>query len=162
MNTGTNDFDKLRKLLKLKRYEQPPPGYFNHFSSLVINRIEREGRAEETLEEVPQWLTRFFGIFRASPVFSGLFGAALCAVVIFGISAANKGAKTPAIAFQPPPMAIAEANASDVLANNASHNESLGHSTDPVLSSVALGSPFAANGDADARIQTVSFTSAHQ
>lgn len=162
MNTSPEDFGELRKLLKLKRYEQPPPGYFAHFSTIVINRIEREGRSGDAMLEVPSWVARFFGLFQASPVFSGLFGAALCGLVIFGISTANRGDKSPAMAFQPPPATVAEANPAETVAFNASHQGALGRSTDPVFGSAALGSPFAANGSIDARFQNASFTPAPQ
>ncbi len=44
MNENEQNFDELKRLLKLKRHEVPPPGYFNNFSGEVISRI-RAGEA---------------------------------------------------------------------------------------------------------------------
>src|SRR5258706_288966 len=39
MNPNTENFDQLRKLLALKRYELPPPRYFNEFSGRIMARL---------------------------------------------------------------------------------------------------------------------------
>jgi hypothetical protein len=53
MNSEQEDFNQLRRLLKLKRHELPPPGYFNNFSSKVIARIEAGPARPDNLVE---WL----------------------------------------------------------------------------------------------------------
>src|SRR5580658_4084831 len=41
MKSETNDFETLRKLMALKRYEQPPPGYFRRLPDRIGDRLER-------------------------------------------------------------------------------------------------------------------------
>jgi hypothetical protein len=83
MNDAPEDFDKLQKLLKLKRYEVPPPGYFNHFSTHVINRLEREfDRAPGEAD----WVKRFLGMLETNPIAAGLFGMSVCGLLISGIA----------------------------------------------------------------------------
>lgn len=92
-----NDCEALRRLMALKRHEQPPPRYFNDFSSRVIARIEAGERGEEDVG----WWQRFWGFLEAKPAFSGAFGAAVCAVLISGMLTAGDGQGTPALANEP-------------------------------------------------------------
>lgn len=89
MSQDSQDFESLRRLLALKRHEQPPPGYFNDFSSQVIARIKAGDRGEESpLErlfwEAP-WLQRLWAALETKPVMAGAFGAAVCALLIVGV-----------------------------------------------------------------------------
>jgi hypothetical protein len=43
--------EEIQKLIRLKRYEVPPPGYFRDFSAGVMARIRRE----EAARPVPWW-----------------------------------------------------------------------------------------------------------
>ena len=81
MNSDPENFDSLRRLLALKRHEQPPPGYFNDFSRRVIARIE----ASESDAPAGRWWSRFWSALETKPIVAGGFGAAVCAAVIMGI-----------------------------------------------------------------------------
>jgi hypothetical protein len=88
MNPENQDFENLRRLLKLKRYEQPPPRYFSDFSGQVINRIRAgypEARSESLAAawELP-WLQRVLSVFEAKPILAGAFGAVVVGVLIGG------------------------------------------------------------------------------
>src|SRR4051794_5069913 len=88
MSTAPEDYEKLRKLLKLKRHEQPPPGYFNNFSSKVIARLEAErqsSRADVLSSDAP-WAKRLVRMLETNPIFAGAFGVAICTLLIFGIT----------------------------------------------------------------------------
>jgi hypothetical protein len=153
MNTGNEDFDKLRKLLKLKRHEQPPPGYFSRFSGLVITRLEREGESDGVLTDVP-WLKKLIRLFESSPVAAGLFGSALCALAIYGVTIANKPQGAAVVALAP---AGGVTDANTVAFSTASHSD-IASSTDPVFGSSALASPFVANGSLTPRLENVTFS----
>ncbi len=90
MNAGEHDqeFEKLQRLLKLKRHEQPHPRYFNDFSSQVTARIragERGSKHETDESAAPLWLQRLWRTLEAKPAASGVFAAAVCGLVLAGI-----------------------------------------------------------------------------
>ena len=95
MSLGTENFDSLRRLLALKRHEQPPPGYFQRFSNQVIARIESGDSGEKVsvlermLWEAP-WLQRLWASFEAKPVLAGAFGVAVCGLLIAGVIASDR------------------------------------------------------------------------
>jgi hypothetical protein len=101
MDPDPGTFEELRRLLALKRYERPPPGYFDRFPCEVIARI-REGESATSLAvfqpPVP-WLQRFWNALEASTVFQTGFSAAICAVLILGLMRS-------AVARPPPTLPI--------------------------------------------------------
>jgi hypothetical protein len=102
MNENENNFESLRRLLVLKRYETPPPGYFNYFSSQVLQRIRAgdpgtsAGWVEELFGQAP-WLGRLLQAFDVKPVFASAFAGALCLLLFLGIVYAER----PDLAPQP-------------------------------------------------------------
>jgi hypothetical protein len=105
MNENEHHFDTLRQLLKLKRHETPPPGYFDSFSGQVIMRI-RAGRAGESrataagsISEVP-WLLKLVQVFEFKPAFAGAFASALCLLLVFGIVYAERPDSAPQTLLQ--------------------------------------------------------------
>src|ERR1041385_1827449 len=95
-----NEFEAVRRLLALKRHEQPPPRYFNDFSSRVIARIEAGERAEDDVG----WWQRFWAFMETKPAFSGAFGAAVCAVLISGMLATGESEQVIGSAPAPAPF----------------------------------------------------------
>ena len=101
MNESNENFDELKTLLKLKRHEIPPPGYFNHFSGDVVSRI-RAGEAggaqsffERLNEQVP-WLVDLLRIFETKPGAIGGFAVSLCLLLLVGVVLADRPDATPA------------------------------------------------------------------
>lgn len=76
MNSDQENFEALRKLLALKKYEQPPPRYFSELPDQIWRRIE--------LQSVPFW-QRFFPNVGLSPAFAYSFGLLACGTLVFGI-----------------------------------------------------------------------------
>jgi hypothetical protein len=84
------DFEKLQHLLKLKRYEQPPPRYFNDFSSRVIAHIRTDSSvsrletAENLISRTP-WLRRLWRKLENQPALTGAFATVVCGLMVAGV-----------------------------------------------------------------------------
>src|SRR6266581_153488 len=89
------NFDSLRRLLALKRHEQPPPRYFQDFSGQVIARIRAGERADrssfwESLSWEAPWLQRLWGSFETKPVLAGALGMIVCGMLVTGVVYSQK------------------------------------------------------------------------
>jgi hypothetical protein len=95
MEQENQDFESLRRLLSLKKHEQPPPRFFNEFSGNVISRIraQRSGaNSMARLESEAPWLIRFWQTLANKPIAAWGVGAAVSALVLGGILMAEKPA----------------------------------------------------------------------
>ena len=94
MKSDPENFDRLLKLLALKRHEQPPPGYFDNFSLEVMARLKAgEARKRswwnDIVDEAP-WLRPIWSAFEAKPILAGAFGVVVCGLVLSGIIYSQK------------------------------------------------------------------------
>ncbi len=106
------DFTALRRLLKLKRYEQPPPRYFNDFSSRVVARLRAEKRAGriESLDDImsqTQWLQRLWHALGRRPAMAGVLAAAAFGLVVAAVFLTEGGS--------PPLSTLANGNPANVV-----------------------------------------------
>ena len=123
MSENENDFERLRRLLALKRHEIPPPGYFESFSSQVLARIRagETGASEGMAIEMP-WLLRLLAAFEVKPAFTGAFASVLCLFLIFGIVLAERSDSATA-ATRPLLPGTAQADVSGILLASGSSSE---------------------------------------
>jgi hypothetical protein len=87
MNSESNDFDQLRRLLALKRHEAPPPRYFNEFSSRVIARLTTPQSEPLT------WWQRLGLDFDLRPALMCGLGVVVCGLLSFGVISAMQMAE---------------------------------------------------------------------
>jgi hypothetical protein len=131
MNENENDFESLRRLLVLKRYETPPPGYFNYFSRQVLQRIRAgdTGKSANWLNELfgQPWLGKLLQAFNVKPVFASTFAGALCLLLFLGIIYGER----PDLTSQPF-LQAATTTASLTTASLTAVMPSLSQSTDPM------------------------------
>jgi hypothetical protein len=85
MSEKNDNFDDLKHLLKLKRHEIPPPGYFNGFSSDVMARIRAgdTGRSESLLERLQEGSDFWGNLVHLLRVKPGIIGALATTACLF-------------------------------------------------------------------------------
>jgi hypothetical protein len=87
MSETPDDFNDLRRLLKLKQHEVPPPGYFNILAGDVMSRI-RSGESGghrsvlERLDEQFPRLAALLRLFEAKPGLIGGLATSVCVVLL--------------------------------------------------------------------------------
>jgi hypothetical protein len=94
------NFEALRRLLTLKRYEQPPPGFYASFADRVRVRIET---GEEARQPAPSLWARIFGRLEPRPALAGACAVAACAILVWkvGFEVGGAPATQPVLAGSP-------------------------------------------------------------
>lgn len=138
MENESENFEQLRRLLALKKHELPPPGYFNRFSGQVIERLQAERNADvlSKLNTEAPWLARLWQTLAGKPAFAGMFGAAVCAILLGGIFLAEKPAETSSFADAVQHPAESPFMAASPVNTGANLNQPLLTSTNPAGGSV--------------------------
>ncbi|MGB8368790.1 MAG: hypothetical protein ACLPYZ_03130 [Limisphaerales bacterium] len=160
MNEHENNFESLRRLLVLKRHETPPPGYFNYFSSQVLQRIRAgdTGKSANGLEDLfgqALWLEKLLQAFDVKPVFASAFAGALCLLLFLGIIYAERPEITSQPLLQAATTTTSLAAVSPVSLSQSADQTGIVSSTDPVLSLQPVASLF---GQQNSLAQPVSFS----
>lgn len=150
MGTEPGDFTELKRLLALKRFEAPPPGYFDRFSSKVIARLE----AQKLPEAVPPW-RRWLADLLERPALTTayilLFGG-LGMISLGLIQTPMSSQALPPTSTWAAPASIEPFAPSGVTVQAVNHAAILQSSVSPVVG--PAGSPFAQYG---LRVQYASF-----
>jgi|SRR5664280_596397 hypothetical protein len=160
MNENENNFESLRRLLALKRYEMPPPGYYNNFSRQVLQRIRASHNEpsanlfEELFNHAP-WLSKLLQALDMRPVLAGGFAGALCMLLLFGIIYAERPDLTPQPLLQVANSSLSLAAVSPTALSQPVEQTGIVSSTDPVYSLQPVASPF---GQQNPLAQPVSFS----
>ena len=150
MQKETDDFSELRKLLKIKRHEAPPPGYFSLFSGKVIARIE----ARQAPEAAPSWRYWLAALWNR-PAVSGAYALLFGALVMAAMSLAQTqmtNQDLPQTAAWAAPALIEPLDLAESAVQPVSHSAILPSSISPVVGSV--DSPFHYHG---LRVERASF-----
>ena len=95
MSDKNKNFRDLKRLLKLKQHEIPPPGYFHHLSGDVIARIQAgdSGRGHSFLEQIQAdspFAAALLQLFVSRPGIVGAFTTSVCLLLLLGVLFADR------------------------------------------------------------------------
>jgi hypothetical protein len=79
MMNDEQNFQDLRKLLALKKHEQPPPGYFNRLPGKILVRIEASELASQST-----WWDWLVARFDARPILACAYGFTISGLLLMG------------------------------------------------------------------------------
>jgi hypothetical protein len=79
MINDDQNFDDLRKLLALKKHEQPPPGYFNRLPGKILARLEAVEPAVQST-----WWDWLVARFDARPILACAYGFTVSSLLVVG------------------------------------------------------------------------------
>jgi hypothetical protein len=168
MSETKDNFTDLKRLLKLKRHEIPPPGYFHHFSGDVLSRI----RAGETgggegvigrLQSGSPWVLEVLRALQGKPGLLGALAASLCLLLVLGVFLADRseGGAEADVAVAPSPVNPTPALAS--AGNLVPADNGIALNTNPVVSLQAASTLFgSAQSDQNPLFQSASFAPSAQ
>jgi hypothetical protein len=132
MTIEPDPFERLSRVMALKKYEKPPPGYFENFSDRVIARIE----ADQFARSLPWWQNLLSGLsFR--PALAGAFGLMVSAGVLAGILFSGPVAQNVQSGMMAAVNPIGDAPSTMI-----AMEQTMPSSTDPVPSSMPSYNPF--------------------
>ena len=154
MDPEPREMEKVRRIIALKRYEQPPPGYFHLLPNRILNRIEK-GDGKSSFWE------NWFSQFTIRPALAYAFGLTVCGAVTLGLvySPGNALSASTSASLPSSESAWAVASAGMTLASETGparvlHVPDWLGSTNPVTPPHATASLFETT---DARVVPVSF-----
>lgn len=114
MDRETQEFEKLRKLLALKRLEMPPQGYFDTLPDKIISRIQSdESSSDENL------LLLFWRLLKNKPIIG--FATAVALIALVGLASRSFNDSEASISIYPPhnnPWELAQPSHNTSLAEN--------------------------------------------
>jgi hypothetical protein len=100
MDPVEDQFASLRRLLVVKRHEQPPPGYFDRLPDRIQHRL-----AAGEAGRPASWWQSLLAQMDLRPAIAGAFALAVGALFLFGLSlpeqASRPQAQAPGIAADP-------------------------------------------------------------
>jgi hypothetical protein len=131
MNSNPEEFEGLRRLLALKKHENPPPGYFNYLPEQIRIKNERNDLSEHST-----WWEWMVAKFDARPVLAGAYAFAISGLMLLGYTVSqdlqNEKASTFIGWMNDPVNTIPSARIANHFANPG-NIYLLGTSTDPVF-----------------------------
>lgn len=86
MDSTPDPYSPLPKLLALKRFEVPPPGFFERFSDRVLFNI----KAGSALRD-DSWWERLVRMLREQPMLAGSYAVLTLGGILFGLSLYHAG-----------------------------------------------------------------------